>query len=72
MKTYGQTSKGVISEYFVIASAKVHFREKGGDFKNMLRNTRKKRLLRISMKRITRQKRKKELRETLMQTYSFQ
>jgi len=60
MKRYGKTSKGVICEYWVIPSAKWNYPGKGGDCKNMLRNSRKKRLLRITMKRIRRQELKKE------------
>lgn len=61
MKKYGTTSKGTIDGYWVVPSATWRLPGKGGDCKNMLRNTRKKRLLRITMKRIRRQELKREL-----------
>ncbi|MDR1716484.1 MAG: hypothetical protein LBS20_11635 [Prevotella sp.] len=65
MKTYGKTSKGVISGYYVVPSARWNQKGKSGVAKNMLRNSRKKRLLRITMKRIRRQELKKELKLNL-------
>ncbi len=60
MKKYGKTNKGTIDGYWVVPSAKWNLPGKSGHAKNMLRNTRKKRLLRITMKRNRRQELKKQ------------
>lgn len=61
MKTYGESNKGSIAEYFTAPSGRVRLPKKYGKGRNLLRNTHKKRLLRIQMKRIKRQNLKREI-----------
>jgi hypothetical protein len=65
MKKYGETTKWSIDGYFILPSAKFNLPSKCGKAKNMLRNTRKKRLLRILTKRIKRQRLKREINNIL-------